>query len=70
MLSARRDGALMPALRRTAAAYHRRARRQADMLRTMMPVALTITVAGGAAAVYALALFWPYTAMLHALAMP
>lgn len=70
MLSARRDGSLMPAIKRTAAAYHRRARRQADMLRTMMPVALLVSVGGSAAAAYALALFWPYTAMLHALAMP
>jgi len=67
MFSARREGALLPALQRAAAAYHRRARYQADLVRTLMPVVLTVAVAGSATAAYVLTLFAPYAAMLHAL---
>jgi type II secretory pathway component PulF len=65
--AAGRDGALLPALRHAAAAYHRRARHQSDMLRLFLPVFLTIAVGGSVTALYALSLFIPYTAMLRAL---
>ena len=68
LLAAGRDGALLPAVRNAAAAYHRRARRQSDLLQLFVPIVLTIVVAGGVTALYALALFVPYTAMLRCLA--
>ncbi|MBU4399594.1 MAG: type II secretion system F family protein [Planctomycetes bacterium] len=67
MFSARREGALLPALQRGAAAYHRRARHQADLVRTLMPVVLTVVFAGSVTAAYVLTIFAPYVAMLHAL---
>jgi type II secretory pathway component PulF len=68
LLAAGRDGALLPAVRHAAAAYHRRARRQSDLLRLFLPIVLTIVVAGGVTALYAVALFAPYAAMLRSLA--
>jgi type II secretory pathway component PulF len=65
--AAGRDGALLPALRHAAAAYHRRARRQSDLLRLIAPVVLTIAVGGSVAALYALTLFVPYAAMLRSM---
>jgi type II secretory pathway component PulF len=70
MASAGREGALLPALKHAAATYHRRARHQADLIRTFLPVLLTVVFGGGVTAVYVLALFYPYTAMLRALAAP
>jgi general secretion pathway protein F len=67
LLSAGREGALLPAVRHAAAAYRRRARRQSDLLRAFVPIVLTIVVAGGATALYALALFAPYVTMLRSL---
>ncbi len=67
MFAARRDGALLPALRHAAAAYHRRARYYSDMARTLLPVLLTLVIGGTITAVYALTLFVPYTTMLRAL---
>ncbi len=67
-VAAGRDGALLPALRHAAAAYHRRARHQSDLLRIFLPIFLTVAVAGGATALYALALFLPYVSMLYTLA--
>ncbi len=67
LLAAGRDGALLPALRHAAAAYHRRARHQSDLLRLLLPIFLTIAVGGSVTALYALALFAPYTSMLYAL---
>lgn len=68
LLAAGRDGALLPALRHAATAYHRRARHQSDLLRLLLPIILTIAVGGTVTALYALALFAPYTAMLRSLA--
>ena len=67
LTAAGRDGALLPALQHSAATYHRRARRQADLLRIFLPVFLTVVVAGGVTVLYALSFFAPYTAMLQAL---
>ncbi|MEN6448916.1 MAG: type II secretion system F family protein [Thermoguttaceae bacterium] len=70
MASAGREGTLLPALRHAAATYHRRARHQADIVRTLLPVLLTVVFGGGITAMYVLALFVPYTTMLNALALP
>ena len=59
VLAAGRDGALLPALRHSAAAYHRRARNQSDLVRVFLPALLTVVVAGGITAAYALMLFVP-----------
>ncbi len=69
MLAARRDGALLPALQHSAAAYHRRARHQADMVRVFLPVLLTVAIGGTVTALYALTLFIPYTTMLCKLSL-
>jgi type II secretory pathway component PulF len=66
-MAAGRDGALLPALRHAAAAYHRRARYQSNLLRVFLPIFFTVAVAGGATALYALALFLPYVSMLYTL---
>ena len=68
LLAAGRDGALLPALRHAAAAYHRRARQQSDLLRLFLPIFMTIAVGGSVTALYALGLFLPYSVMLRALA--
>jgi type II secretory pathway component PulF len=67
LLAAGRDGALLPALRHAAAAYHRRARHQADLLRVFLPIVTTIVIGGGVTALYALMLFAPYISMLRCL---
>jgi len=58
---------LSPALQHAAGIYHRRARRQADLLQILLPVFLTVVIAGSATALYAVSLFAPYTAMLYSL---
>jgi type II secretory pathway component PulF len=68
VLAANREGALLPALQHSADIYHRRARNQSQLLRVLLPVLLTVTMAGSVTAVYALALFFPYTIMLKSLA--
>jgi general secretion pathway protein F len=65
MLAAGRDDALLPALRHAASAYHRRARHQSDLVRVVLPVALTVVVGGSITALFALSLFIPYTTMLQ-----
>ncbi len=67
LLAAGRDGALLPALRHAATTYHRRARRQSDLLRLFLPIILTIAVGGSVTALYALTVFAPYAAMLRSL---
>lgn len=67
LLTAGRDGALSPALRHAATAYHRRARHQADLLQVFLPVFTTVVIGGIATALYALLLFAPYAIMLHSL---
>ena len=62
-----RDGRLLPAVRHAAAAYRRRARRQAELLRLLLPVILTVGVAGVATAGYALTVFVPYISALRSL---
>ena len=66
--AAGREGTLRAGLHHAAAAYHRRARHQADLLRVFLPVVLTIGLGGTVTALYGLALFVPYVSFLHALA--
>jgi type II secretory pathway component PulF len=56
------------ALRHASEAYRRRALFQADVVRTLGPAVLLLTIGGTSAALYALALFAPWTSMLRALA--
>jgi type II secretory pathway component PulF len=67
LLAAGRDGALLPALKHAATAYHRRARYQSDLLRLFLPVVLTVALGGTVTALYALMLFAPYVAMLRSM---
>jgi type II secretory pathway component PulF len=67
LLAAGRDDALLPALRHAAAAYHRQARHQSDLLRLLLPIFLTIAVGGTVTALYVLAVFAPYVAMLRSM---
>ncbi len=67
ILTAGRDGALLPALQHTAATYHRRARHESDMVRVFLPAVLTVVVGGSVTAAYALMLFIPYVMMLNSL---
>lgn len=70
VLAAGRNAALLPALKHSAATYHRRARHQSDLIRVLLPTLLTIVVAGSISAAYVLMLFVPYTVLLKALALP
>jgi len=63
-----RGNLLGPGLRHAAASYHRRARRQADLLRVFLPVVLTIGIGGSVTMAYALALLLPYIHLLRGLA--
>lgn len=65
MFSTKRETSLLPALRHGAAAYHRRARHQADLVRTLMPVVLTLVFAGGVTVAYVMAILVPYIMMLR-----
>jgi type II secretory pathway component PulF len=67
VFSAGRGGALVPALRQSAEAYHRRSRMQSNLVRTLLPTLLTVVIAGGITAAYALTLFIPYAIMLETL---
>jgi general secretion pathway protein F len=68
MAAGQRQGALLPALKHAAETYRRRAEQQADLVRVLLPVVLTVAIGGSATALYALSLFVPYTSMLRALA--
>jgi type II secretory pathway component PulF len=61
-------GVLVPALRSSADAYHRRAQTQSSLVRTLLPTLLTVVIAGSITTGYALLLFVPYIMMLKVLA--
>lgn len=61
------DAALPMALRRAAEVQLFRARRLADWLHTVLPVAAVVLIGGGAVLVYCLAIFLPLTSLLHQL---
>jgi type II secretory pathway component PulF len=56
---------LLPALRRAAETYRRRAERHAGALRVYLPVVLTLCAGGGITVAYALAVMWPYFTILE-----
>jgi len=70
LLTAGRRETLLSALRHAAESYHRRARRHAELVRTFVPVLMTLVVGGTAVLVCALLVFWPYAATLHRIASP
>ena len=61
----RRDGALLTALRSSAAAYRRRALHQAEFIRVFLPVVLTVGIGGSVVLAYAVTVFAPYAAFLR-----
>jgi type II secretory pathway component PulF len=68
VFAAGQGAVLVPALRHSADAYHRRARTQSDMVQSILPALLTVVLAGSMTAAYALMLFIPYIMMLKTLA--
>lgn len=64
------QGNLAAALRQAADDYRQRAIHRAELIRTLLPLMLTIGIGGTAALVYALLLFVPWTITLQDLAQP
>jgi general secretion pathway protein F len=62
--------ALLPALQQAAAMYHRRAERQSEFLRLILPLVFTLGFAGGLTLLYAVLLFAPYAAILRTIGAP
>jgi type II secretory pathway component PulF len=62
------QGGLVPALRRAADNYGRRAINRADLVRNLLPALLMVNIGGGAAILYALLLYVPFTELLKELA--
>jgi type II secretory pathway component PulF len=60
-----RQGGLAATLRQVAQLYRRRAQRQADWMKVVLPVVAVILVGGGTVLLYALALFVPLTGLLR-----
>jgi general secretion pathway protein F len=63
-------GELAPALRHAAETYRLRALRRAEALSATLPSVLLLLIGGSAAALYALALFAPWTGLLESLSRP
>lgn len=61
-------GELATTLRHASETYRLRALRRAETLGTVLPSVLLLVIGGGAAALYALALFGPWTGLLDSLA--
>lgn len=62
------QAALTRSARNAAETFRRRAEYQADWVRLMLPVLLTVTVGAGATLAFALAMFVPWTRLMHDLA--
>jgi general secretion pathway protein F len=62
------SGRLVPALRHAAETYHGRAVHQAEMIRMVLPIALTVAVGGTATVLFAFMLFGPWIALIRHLA--
>lgn len=67
ILTAGRDGALLPALQHTAVTYHRRARHESDLVLMFLPAVLTLVIGGSVTAAYAFMVFIPYIMLLKSL---
>jgi type II secretory pathway component PulF len=63
-------GMLVESLRRAGEIYRRRAMGRAEIARMLLPVTLTVCLAGTATALYALLVFAPWISVLHALTQP
>jgi general secretion pathway protein F len=70
MTTGLRQGRLVPSLRHAADSYRTRATHRAELLRTFLPIVLTIGVGAVAVLVYGLLLFVPFSALLRQLAEP
>lgn len=64
-----RQGRLAPALRHAAESYRRRGHHQATLVRTLLPIALTIVIGGTAVTIYVLTLFVPFLTLLSRLSV-
>jgi general secretion pathway protein F len=60
-------GILSQVLRHAAETYRERARQSADATRLLLPMLLTVGIAGGTVVVYALLIFWPWISLLKSL---
>ncbi|MEN6407141.1 MAG: type II secretion system F family protein [Thermoguttaceae bacterium] len=67
LLAAGRGDVLLLSLQHMVASCHREARHQAEMMRLLLPVVLTVALGGCVTLLYALALFVPYKIMLQSL---
>jgi len=65
MATGERHGALLPALRHASEIYGRRARRESDVARLVLPVVLTVVIGGTVTLAYALVLFAPWVQVLR-----
>ena len=68
MCAGARRGTLVAALRHAAETYRSRALRQADMIRLMLPLVLTVVIGGAVVVAYALLLLGPWFSLLYRLA--
>jgi type II secretory pathway component PulF len=70
MTTGLRQGRLAPSLRHAADSYRARAMHRAELLRTFLPIVLTVGIGAIAVLVYGLLLFVPFTALLRQLGEP
>ena len=67
LITAQREGRLLPALEAASARYHQRVLLAAERVRVLLPVTITAATGGTVVFVYGWFLFAPYTALLRAL---
>jgi general secretion pathway protein F len=65
LTTGRRQAEMASALRHAAETYRRRAMRQADLMRIVLPNVLLLVIAAGATLLYALTLFGPMSVLLR-----
>ena len=65
MVTGQRHGALPAALRHASEIYGRRARRESDVARLVLPILLTVAIGGTATLAYAFVLFVPWVQVLR-----
>ncbi|MDY0167028.1 MAG: type II secretion system F family protein [Thermoguttaceae bacterium] len=68
LVSAQREGRLLPALEAASRRYHQRVVLAAERARILLPVLITMATAGMVVCMYAWFVFIPYTHLLHTLA--
>jgi len=67
MVTGQAHNTLLPALRHAAATYRRRAQRQAEIARAVLPVGLTLVLGGTVTLLYGLMVFGPWVLLLRKL---